>query len=185
VYPKSIILFKGEYPDSFPWQHVPPEIQQALTDNWWATMWASLMDPTGQVDGDQKIGGWGPLFNVVCVPALIVAILMLGKRRAWTLLALLSVIILPWVCFPTVGQTWSRFVMPVTLAGYVGLGVILKEMEPKPWWVLDKPTGFEGLPPECFSAGSSDKEWGWNKEEMQAAWDGKLKEYRKSIKEME
>lgn len=132
VYPKSAGPFKGEYGADFPWRyHVNDDIMEGLEHDPLATLWQSALDPSGQVDGDQKIGGWGPFYNVLCIPAIGFAVLIGIRRRAWLCVALLAAIIIPWLVFPTVALTWSRFVLPVTLAGFVALGMVVKETEPK------------------------------------------------------
>lgn len=129
VYPKSILWWQGEFGQDFPFQHVSDDIQTAMKEKPILTLWQSTMDPTGMVDGDQKLGGWGPLFNVLCIPAIIIGIVLATRRREWSLVLLLACILLPWAVFPQAGALWARFVLPWTLAGFVALGVVLKEVK--------------------------------------------------------
>lgn len=131
MYPKDFLWMHGEYGASFPWHHVHEDIQQSMRERPLPTLWLSTMDPTGEVDGDQKIGGWGPLFNVLCVPAMIVAVLMswIKRREGFPVFVLLAAVLVPWACFPHVAMVWSRFVMPWTLAGFISLGSVLKLCE--------------------------------------------------------
>jgi len=130
VYPKSILWWHGEMAQDFPFQHVGDDIQESMRTAPLLTLWLSTMDPTGQVDGDQKIGGWGPFYNILCVPAVIVTFLIGVRRREWNLILLLSAIIVSWVVFPREGMLWSRFVLPWTLAGLISFGRILRKCEP-------------------------------------------------------
>lgn len=132
-YPKSCLWWAGEQGADFPWHHVSPEIKAGLESprTWWVVEWESLHDPTGQVDGDQKLGGWGPWFAVLCVPAVGVGLLLMLRRKEWELIGLMVAVVVPWLAMPVDGQTWSRFILPVILVGFVGLGRVLKECEPK------------------------------------------------------
>lgn len=129
VFPKSLLWWDGEYGADFPWHHVHEDIKTRLRENRLHTWFDSTMDPTGIINGDQKIGGWGPFFNVLCVPAALAAVVVCLRRREWDTLVLMVCVFGPWVAFPSDGQVWSRFIMPVTLVGYVGLGRILTEVE--------------------------------------------------------
>jgi len=134
VWPLSVGPWHGEYdymqnlptPTRFPFHHVDEWIRKGLHQNRLAMYWQSTMDPGEEISGDEKLGGWGPFYNVLCVPAIFLAVFAALIRRRWDLLALLAAVVIPWLLFPLDGQTWSRFILPVTLAGFIGLGIMLQ-----------------------------------------------------------
>lgn len=128
-YPKTCLWWDGEHGADFPWHHVHEDIKEQLRENRVRTWFVSMMDPTGCINGDQKIGGWGPFYHVLCVPAALVGFLMMVWRREWDTVMLMLCVVVPWCFFPSDGQVWSRFIMPTVLVGFVGLGRILREVE--------------------------------------------------------
>ena len=138
VYPLQVsyndtVLLKGYDPSLdtkvFPWHHIPLWLKEKLDERHWLTVLEGAFDPWGSMDEGAKWGGFGPVFGVMMFPALPVALLLAVRRKEWGFLILIGCIIVPFVCFPWYGHTWARFVIPVTLAGFLSLAYILKEIE--------------------------------------------------------
>lgn len=112
---------------NFPWHHVPDDLQERLDDNHWKTVFGSCFDPNLIVTQDVKIGGWGPVFGVICVPAVLFAFMWAARREDWAMIWFLLAMIVPYVLFPQ--HTWGRFLLPVIPAGLVSLSYVLERMK--------------------------------------------------------
>lgn len=125
---KMIFEGKSAFYDSrtYPWHHIPDWLQTNLDERHWSTVMTGAFDPWPRMDEGNKVGGFGPVFGVLMVPAIPIALLLSARRKEDTaVLYLLLAVLVPFIAFPQ--HTWARFILPTVLAGFVSLGYVLKE----------------------------------------------------------
>lgn len=126
------MIFEGEsgFYDSrtFPWHHIPDWLQADLDERHWQTVLTTAFDPWPRQDEGNKVGGFGPVFGVLMMPAIPIALLLSARRKEDTaVLYFLVAVLVPFIAFPQ--HTWARFILPTVLAGFVSLGYVLKQFK--------------------------------------------------------
>jgi len=139
VYPITLVvgdkvLFMGinnsdHRSNVFPFHHVPEQIHRDLDTRRMWTWWQTTLDPWPGVGLDNKMGGFGPVWYIVGVPALLTTLISLCLLRRAGSLVLLLTILIPLFFFPAHGQTWARFVIPYTLIYPLSIGAMIKELD--------------------------------------------------------
>jgi len=111
----------------FPWHHIPDWLKAKLDERHWTTVFLGAFDPWGGMNEESKWGGFGPVFGVMMLPAIPCSLVIALRRKEWGFLMLMLCVAVPFVLFPQ--HTWARFIMPVVVAGMLGMARIMKEFE--------------------------------------------------------
>lgn len=112
----------------FPWHHIPEDLRDRLDRSHVLTVLEGALDPWGLMNQGPKHGGFGPVFGVLLLPAAAVSLLWAAWRREWGVVVLVGCLVVSFALMPPHGHTWSRFILPVTLVGFVGFAYILRRL---------------------------------------------------------
>jgi hypothetical protein len=94
-------------------------------------IWGSWTAPTPHWTYEQRLGGFGPLWVWFELPALLLLVFWLVRRRRWQILAVL-VAVPGAILLLQPAAWWSRFTIIVLGPGAVALASALERLSPRP-----------------------------------------------------
>jgi len=102
-----------------------PKIYDALEEGpEWPIVLDGFFDPQTFFTQGNRIGGWGPVWTLLILPAIPIALLWALIRRRWKVLAIVICCLLPFFLFKY-NHTWTRYHLIVIGGGIISFAYIL------------------------------------------------------------
>lgn len=122
----SLVVFDGELSPSFHQnrQHTGPKLFDALQENEWPVIVDGFFDPNERFSISPRIGGWGPPWGIILLPAIPIALGIAVVRKRWNLIATLFSLALPFLIYPY-NRTELRYHLQLIGMGTVAFAFIL------------------------------------------------------------
>jgi len=90
----------------------------------WPIVLDGFYDPNLFFSQGSRIGGWGPVWTILMLPAVPIGILWALIRRRWDVLALIITCLLPFFLFKY-NHTWTRYHLIIIGAGVISFVYII------------------------------------------------------------
>jgi len=126
------IIFKGEDPmlALFHPRNWPPELYESLrTGPVLPIIWSGFFDPDLVSYGLNRIGGWGPVFTTLLLPAIPIALALAIARRKWMPVLIAVALMIPYFMYEPVQRTMTRYHLQLIGLGCVCFALVLNWLE--------------------------------------------------------
>jgi hypothetical protein len=128
------VVFKGTVKFE---SHVSPELlgdnyDKLMRLSWPGRMYYSWSEPKPFITYDSRIGGFGPIFFILYLPAAIASVIISLLQRRWRMLFVLALLTAPLISVHSL-SFWCRYVIFFTAAGMAGFAYIVGIMRRYQW----------------------------------------------------
>jgi len=90
----------------------------------WPIVFDGFFDPQEVLFQGNRIGGWGPAWTILLLPAIPIALIWALLRRRWNVIAIIVCCLLPFFLFKY-NHTWTRYHLPIIAAGTTAFAYLL------------------------------------------------------------